>query len=100
MPFQACPARYARTGAVEGISESNTTTSMEEMIMSTLGDEVFLVLVERLEELAIQESQGFSVGPQLEAVRWLLQTRPKTHDQSIRQDSPLENPPPPGTLKQ
>jgi hypothetical protein len=68
--------------------------------MSRLGDEVFLVLVDRLEELAIQESQGFSVGPQLEAVRWLLQTRLKTHDQAIYQESLLENPPPPGTLKQ
>jgi hypothetical protein len=70
------------------------------MIMSTLGDEVFLALVERLEELAVQDAAGFSVGPQLDAVRWLLQTRLKTHDQSSRQDSLLENPPPPGTLKQ
>ena len=68
--------------------------------MSRLSDDVFLALVERLEELAIQESQGFSVGPHLDAVRWLLQTRLKIHDQAIYQESLLENPPPPGTLKQ
>ncbi len=68
--------------------------------MSALGNEVFLVLVERLEELAVQESQGFPVGPQFKTVRWLLETRLKVHAQSSRQEQCMESLEPSGIWKQ
>jgi hypothetical protein len=70
------------------------------MIVSALGNEVFLVLVERLEELARLEAEGFPVGPQLAAVRWLLETRLKVHAQSSRQDQCMESLEPSGIWKQ
>jgi hypothetical protein len=51
--------------------------------MSALGDQVFLVLAERLQELVGQEALGFPVAPELEAVRGLLQKRLRVHRQSL-----------------